>query len=312
MTVFTSSWKQCATRSMNMTNVIQLTGIESYAIWSATMIAIFRTLKLVEVVVQGLKPSAGMSKEEVDAYNSLNDCALGIFIQVIHGDILKGVVEMETTNDIWLYLISLYHRDTAFALVHQVGSLCQLGWMFDHTRPISEFIINFESEWFKLLKLTRDSSDTYRQQFAVFLGNDKAKRDFLLGLISRHHKNIVDNLTTKDNLTFAEVKQRLLDSDYESCSTALLTMESQNKGRNQKSKKRGRKPEKVPEPDEQCTFCKKHFPDKPRNYSWKTCLQRNSWRNQSNKTDPPKWHEVHMTTNNSQKDSSTSKFVPVL
>ncbi|RKF53342.1 hypothetical protein OnM2_106034, partial [Erysiphe neolycopersici] len=60
-----------------------------------------------------------MSIEEIDAYNSLNDCALGIFIQVIHGDILKCVIEMEITNEIWLHLKTLYHRDTAFALVHQ-------------------------------------------------------------------------------------------------------------------------------------------------------------------------------------------------
>lgn len=129
-----------------------------------------------------------MSKEEVDAYNSWNDCALVIFIHVILDDILKCVVEMETTNEIWLNLKTLYHRDTAFALVYKVGSLCQLGWIFDHTRPISEFITNCESERLNLLKLRRDSSDIYRQQFAIFLKNDKAKRDFLLGMISCHHK----------------------------------------------------------------------------------------------------------------------------
>ncbi|RKF53667.1 hypothetical protein OnM2_103038 [Erysiphe neolycopersici] len=139
------------------------------------MTAIFRTMKLVEVVMKGLKPTAGALQSKVEAYNCLNDCALGIFIQVIHGDIFKCVVEMETTNKIWLYLKTLYQRDTAFALVHQVVSLCQLGWMFDSARPLSKFIQNFESEWYKLLKFTKDSSDTYRQQFAVFLGNDKAK-----------------------------------------------------------------------------------------------------------------------------------------
>lgn len=110
-----------------------------------------------------------ISKEEVNAYNSLNECALSIFIQVIHGEIPQWVVEMETTNQIWLHLKSLYHWDIAFALVHQVGSFCQLGWKFSHTRPISEFIKNFESERFKLLKLTRNSSDTYRQQQLYFL-----------------------------------------------------------------------------------------------------------------------------------------------
>ncbi|RKF65556.1 hypothetical protein GcC1_119036, partial [Golovinomyces cichoracearum] len=154
----------------------------------------------------------------------------------------------------------------------------------------------FEAEWFKLLKLTKDSSDTYRQQFAVFLGYDKAKRDSLLGLISRHHKIIVDNLTTKDSLTFTEVKQRLLDCDYESSGTALLTVSSNINAGNRKSNKRGRKPEKIPDPEEPCTFCKKHFLDKPRNHSWETCPQRKQWSKRSNKSDPPTFHEAHMTT----------------
>lgn len=332
MNFFTDMWKQCSTKSMNMTNVIQLTGVDTYSTWSATMTAIFRSMKLIDVVIKGQKPSADASKEEIEAFSSLNDCALGIFIQVIQSDILKSVVELDTTNDIWLHLKGLFQRDTAFALVHQVGSLCQLGWTFDRTRPLSDFVQNFEAEWFKLLKLTKDSSDTYRQQFAVFLGYDKAKRDFLLGLISRHHKNIVDNLTTKDSLTFTEVKQRLLDCDYESSGTALLTVSSNINAGNRKSNKRGRKPEKIPDPEESCTFCKKHFPDKPRNHSWKTCPQRKQWSKRSNKTDPPTFHEAHMTTDGIQfgsktftlihaqlltcvliqKNSSTSRFVPVL
>lgn len=41
------------------------------------------------------------------------------------------------------------------------------------------------------------------------------KRDMILACLSRHHKNIVDNLVTKDNLSYTEVKQRLLDLDHE-------------------------------------------------------------------------------------------------
>ncbi|KAI0992692.1 hypothetical protein K3495_g15493 [Podosphaera aphanis] len=107
--------------------------------------------------------------------------------------------------------------------------------------PIAGFIQKFEAEWFQLFRLARDSTDSYRQEFAVFLGNDKAKRDFLLGMLSRHCKNIVDNLTTKDDLSFTDVKQRLLDCDYESTNSALLTRELQTQSKGQgKFQKQGR------------------------------------------------------------------------
>jgi len=38
-----------------------------------------------------------------------------------------------------------------------------------------------------------------------------AKRDFLLGSLVTNHKNVIEKLTTKDGLSYADVKQRLMD-----------------------------------------------------------------------------------------------------
>lgn len=40
----------------------------------------------------------------------------------------------------WTHLKSEYHRDTPSALVYQLGSLCQMTWSYDETRPMSESI----------------------------------------------------------------------------------------------------------------------------------------------------------------------------
>jgi len=49
--------------------------------------------------------------------------------------------------------------------------------------------------------------------FAVFLKKDQAKRDFLLSFLVKHHINEVDDLITKDCLSYADVVQRLMDID---------------------------------------------------------------------------------------------------
>ena len=60
-------------------------------------------------------------------------------------------------------------------------------------------------------KLWMASSGLYRKLFATFLNKDKAKLDFLLGFWVKHHENVVDNLTTKDSHSDADVEQRLMD-----------------------------------------------------------------------------------------------------
>lgn len=238
------------------------------------MTAIFCSLKLHEIVIQGLLPPLHASDDEVKAYHCLNDSALAIIIHVVNPDVLKYIVDMDTPHLMWLHLKSLYQHNTTYALAHQLGSSCQLAWTFDTSKPISEFIQRFESEWFQLHRLARDSIDSYRQEFSIFLGNDKAKRDFLLGMLSRHCKNVVDNLTTKDDLSFTDVKQRLLDCDYESTNSALLTREAPKPGKDKAQRKQGRnwrKPERAQKAVTEYKYCRKHYPTLPRNYLYTDC-----------------------------------------
>ena len=53
------------------------------------------------------------------------------------------------------------------------------------------------------------STGSYRQKLGAFLEKDYAKRDFLLATLSQHYPNPVDNLTTKTDLTYAEVQHRM-------------------------------------------------------------------------------------------------------
>jgi hypothetical protein len=69
----------------------------------------------------------------------------------------------------------------------------------------------FETEWARLQSLTNGSndSDTYRIKFREFREEDKAKGDFLLGFLVKHHENVVDNPTTKDSLAYSDVVMKL-------------------------------------------------------------------------------------------------------
>jgi hypothetical protein len=83
-----------------------------------------------------------------------------------------------------------------------------------------------------------------------------AKQDYLLGFLVTHHKNVIDNLTTKDSLSYADVKQRLMDintSDTQQ-DTALFTSKSSG-NKKQGEKSQGNSDSFSPK-SKTCTWCK--------------------------------------------------------
>src|SRR5690349_11544092 len=126
------------------------------------------------------------------------------------------------------------------------------------------FISRFEAEWLHLLQLTSESKDDYRKGFAQFLEEDKTKRDFLLSFMVKRYRNIVDNLSTKDNLSFADVRQTFLDLDrtHEKPSisnSALYTTE--NKPTSSKKKNENK----------ECNYCKKWYSGKSAGHTFNNC-----------------------------------------
>jgi len=112
----------------------------------------------------------------------------------------------------WTWLRTEYCRDSAFALVSQIMNLVSLPTQYSGT-DLPVFISKFESQWLHLTKRSKASSNSYRKTFATFLNEDKAKRDLLLDFLVKHHENMIYNLTTKDSLSYADVKQQLIDID---------------------------------------------------------------------------------------------------
>lgn len=266
-TFFTTVLKDNPIRNVALHNVVILTGQATYETWSIMMIIIWRTMGLYELIVDGVKSILNAEKDEVRAYTVLRNAAIGTFVQVVHTDILKVLLERGDPHLMWTYIVTEYKRDTAYALVNQLGNLCQLFTAYDSVKPLSEFIQMFESEWYKLYRLARDSNEEHRQDFANFLQKDLVKRDFLLDFLSLHKKNVVDNLTTKTDLTFAVVKQRLLDIDTEKVShTALATGSMTSK------KPVLTRPSRIIKTIT-CSYCRKHHPKSNLNHKWYKCLK---------------------------------------
>ncbi|KAI1007736.1 hypothetical protein K3495_g500 [Podosphaera aphanis] len=235
-------------RTMSRYNVVRLDGQSTYETWAATMLAVWRSMGLYEIGVDGVWPDQDATKDEVKAFESLSHRAVGVYIQVVTPMVLRNIIEMANPHLMWNHSKAEYQRTMAFALVYQLGNLGELPHKFDSTQPMSSFVQSFETEWSRLHKLARDSSDSFRQVFALFLRHDKAKRGFLLG--------------------FLKVKQPLFDIDYDTPQHSALATRSSGVKKPAKLTKAAHVSKSQPK---DCTFCRKHHPIVAAGYYWTEC-----------------------------------------
>ena len=78
---------------------------------------------------------------------TIEQFALLVLIQVLSKSILKVVDKLHHQHSIWIYLYQTYYRDSAFSFVFQINILFGLSGVLDPSRPLLEFIEQFENEW---------------------------------------------------------------------------------------------------------------------------------------------------------------------
>jgi len=208
----------------------------------------------------------------------------------------------------WTWLRTEYYRDSAFAVVSQIMNLVSLPTQYSGT-DLPAFISQSESQWLHLTKLSKASSHSYRKTFATFLNEDKAKGDFLLGFLLKHHKKVFNNLTTKDSLSYADVKKRLMDidtTDIEDNSALFVSKPSGNKKTGKKPTKSGNSNNSSSSSSSKtCTWCKKHNPGKPEGHTWKECFRLQKMnKEKKEKEEKDKAEEANVTTKQEVRNKS--------
>ena len=177
------------------------------------MVMIFKTTGLYDVAVLSASCPAladGNSNSDIEAYREIKSAAMIMIIQLISQQILTKCNCIHDPNELWTHLKSQYYSDSPYSFVYQMHSLFTIGSSFDSTQLVSDFIQRFESEWALLSILSMSGGESsYRNKLNDFLTCDEAKHDILLSILIPHMSNIIDNITTKQTMTFNEAKQCL-------------------------------------------------------------------------------------------------------
>jgi len=183
---------------------------------------------------------------------------------------------------------------------------------FNPSKPIHEFIDSYETEWERLYQESASGpANGYRQALGTFLSFDEAKRDFLLGGLVKHYPNPVDNLSTKDNLTYVELKSRLhsLAAKQQlvtAADSALITSKSPaSQKRKQSTNQNAKNTTSSGKTDTKWgTYCKKHNKRPFEGHTWTEC-RRLKWDQESKKQQPTQ-EAAHLTMEHAHTSVSSS------
>jgi hypothetical protein len=150
----------------------------------------------------------------------------------------------------------------------------------------SKFISAFETEWNRIAHLSQSSatsSSTYRKILKDLFVCHEANMDFLLAWFAKSHDNVVENLSSKDHLTYHEVKERILNlhSNHHSPSGASSKNSKPQHEANAVSFSNGKKDMKKKKGSSSssnsgskgCNWCRKHSPSTESSHIWIQCKE---------------------------------------
>jgi hypothetical protein len=190
--------------------------------------------------------------------------------QVVSNEIFSEIAKLKTPHDRWIYLRTSYRRDSTISYVFALRSFMRIEHRISPAKVSpSEFISAFEIGWNRIAHLSQ-SSTTYRKIVKDLFACQEAKRDFLLAWFAESHDNVVENLSSKDHLTYHEVKERILTlhSNNPSLSGASSKNSKPQHEANAVSSSNGKKDKKKKKESssssnsggKECNWCRKQSP----------------------------------------------------
>jgi len=289
------------TMSIKLDNLTKLKGQENYQTWAKALKYVLKSQRAYEVVVEGYVPNDAADEQMKLTYKVTQDNGLAILIQSLTGEILNQLPEDLSAHEIWVFLRDSYFQDAPINFYGQLRKVFTLSPP-SSTSALTKFLTSFEEEWALLLQLAKSTTDkassssVYRQQCHAFLANDMAKRDFLFALLAEAYPNEVDNLSTKESLSYTDVKNKFMSipsttSSKSSSGTALTAKKNKSKGKPSASTTSS---SKSPE-QETCTWCAKHHPSTKVGHNYKVCRNRKKQNGQGTSSKEDKKKEKKKT-----------------
>ena len=249
------------------TNAPVLTGINNFRRWYQSWIVILRGARYWTVVSDGedkeVRPVKqegeldSVFKQRLENYDERNDSAHAALLAGVSEDlqmiVSSCVLKPESARLAMRLLKEKYDHDTTTSTLELFNSFLELKMEEDNS--ISDHLSAFETSFTHIHSRSSESSRPEAIALKNFLAVEEVKIMCLFRSLPLSLNNVVDNLSTKDNLKYSDVHKRLMDLQSNRLSNVNHSSKAYFAGKSHpKEIQRKKNSEKILE----CTWCRKY------------------------------------------------------
>jgi len=294
-----NSTKRGFAPSYKLCSIPKLSRSENYSTWrgiSEYVLHLFNCWELVlgmeEIPREETDDEGDVTNfEKIDEYRDHYQYASAYFLETIEPQWLILLATHKTPPAIWQAFKDKFARENTSSFFDQFNSVFDT--KYDTLYLLSDHINKYDTLWNRLhLRCsTATSSDRYTLPFAFqsVFESPKAKAAILLRSLPESMNNIVDNLQTKEDLTYDHVYNKLMDLKVPTAvnsadNKAYKSADVRGKGMETRREPSSKGPSAT---TKECTYCKKHFQTaRSEGHTWNECskLKAANLKNKEKKT----------------------------
>lgn len=256
--------KEWVAPNIKISNPYYLTN-ENYAVWCKRAKVHLRNAGVWGVVI-GTEPKP-TGDDPYDNWTRKNYHALDLLIQMVSEDtFITQIGDAETASGAWKDLENMLDRKNVTSVMHPINALLDL--KKDESTTWQAHIADFEARWNTIVTKVSSadsSSKAWLQGLRQCFSDTEYKAHLLLRTVPASLSNVVDNLQTKADITYTDVRTKLLDLQSESTTTGsgLIATSNKKKSSTSKSATSGKASassassasSKKSAPKDECTYC---------------------------------------------------------
>jgi len=204
-------------------SIEKLKGATNYHSWRSMTITFFKYLKVWDVVSGDSKLDPTVSPEETATWEDKSTKALAFLYCNIDPTLCHVIEGCSNALEAWATLRNKFDRQNTTTLHILLKAIVTL--QYSEKTLISDHIATFNNLWLRLQERTTASlsaksttptsakRDSTAAVFANLALSSEAKASFLMLTFPKSFDNIIDNIQTKENLTYDDVCNKLADLD---------------------------------------------------------------------------------------------------
>jgi len=252
--------------------VPKLTGSGDYASWRDAAELILTNFGAWDImqgrVLEPIRDPDDLT--DYDMYINKRQLCITYLIQTVDPRWISILATHKEPPRIWKALEDKFARENATAFYTQFQPVYDL--KLTNPEKMKDHLLEFDTNWNRLQhrcsSARQSDTNTLPYLFHPVLASEQAKAVFLLLSLPQSMENIVDNLQTKQGLTYDDAYQRLID-----IADRRESGEASDDKAYKASEKKKRQP-KSSNTEKECTYCKKHYPQgRYTGHTWNECFK---------------------------------------